>query len=265
MDQESQKNIIGIVGGMGPVAGIDLASKIISQTIASRDQEHLPFLLHSFPNEIRDRTAYILGRLHDSATDAENPGVAIARILMQMEQAGVTIAGMACNSAHAPVIFDRIVSELRASQSKINLLHMVREVGWHIMYHLAGVRKVGILGTDGTRASELYDMLEEFGLEVVDVTDEEQERLQSAIYDREYGIKSTPDGRSPGAVKIMGGICRSLNKRGAYAIVFGCTELPLAYQEPRIEGLPTVDSSLVLARALVRACDPEKLRPVRQE
>lgn len=267
MDQKSHKNIIGIVGGMGPVAGIDLASKIISQTKASADQEHLPFLLYSFPEEIGDRTTYILGHSGNPAQDnpvpeSENPGIAIARILMQMEQNGVTVAGMACNSAHASVIFDRILAELRAGESNISLLHMVREVGWHIVYNLAGTRKVGILGTTGTRTSKLYHLLGEFGLEVVDVTDEEQEHLQTAIYHPDYGIKSTPDGHSPKAAEIMAGIVRLLKQRGSDAVVFGCTELPLASQEPEIEGLPVVDSNLVLARALVRACDPEKLRPL---
>ncbi len=254
---ESQKNIIGIVGGMGPVAGVDLASKVISQTVAATDQEHLPLILYSFPGEIGDRTAFIL---EHETKNAKNPGSAIAQVLLKMEQAGVTVAGMACNSAHSPVIFDRITAELMANRSRISLLHMVREVGWFILYNYTGIRKVGIVGTTGTRASKLYHLLKEFGVEVVNATCEEQERLQSAIYDPTYGIKSTPDGASPQSVGILSGVCRSLSKRGAELVVFGCTEFPLAYRKPEIEGLPVVDSSLVLARALVRACDPEKLR-----
>ncbi len=264
MNDPSQKNIIGIVGGMGPVAGVDLASKVISQTVASTDQDHLPLMLYSFPEEIGDRTEYILGHMKEAVPETTNPGLAIARILLKMEQAGVTVAGMACNSAHAPGIFDRITSELEANRSRISLLHMVREVGWHILYQHAGIRKAGIVGTTGTRTSKLYNLLEEFGMEVVDVTDEEQIRLQSAIYDPKFGIKSSSDGTSSKAVEILTETCRSLRKRGTELIVFGCTEFPLAYQEPEIEGLPVVDSSMVLARALVRACDPEKLRPARQ-
>ncbi len=265
MAQNPHKNIIGIVGGMGPVAGVDLASKIISQTIAIRDQDHLPFVLHSFPSEIGDRTEYILrskaGGESSSPDDHSNPGLAIARVLMKLEEAGATVAGMACNSAHAPVIFNRIVSELQANNCKIQLLHMVREVGWHIIYNLSGVRKVGIVGTTGTRASGLYGMLGELGLEVLDVTDDEQSVLQSAIYDPEWGIKATPDGASPESVRILAETCQSLRQRGAEAVVFGCTEFPLAWREPEIEGLPLIDSSLVLARALVRAGNPERLRP----
>ncbi len=263
---------------MGPVAGVDLASKIISQTLAASDQEHLPMVLCSFPDEIGDRTEYILRRQEEAGTDSPyrqersgggngspdrdpNPGSAIARILLKMEQAGVTVAGLACNSAHAPVIFDRIAHELNENRSRIGLLHMIREVGWFLTYEFTGIRKVGIAGTTGTRASGLYKLLEEFGMEVLDTTDGEQQVLHSAIYHPEYGIKAAPDGASGRAAEILTDPCRSLKQRGAQAIVFGCTEFPLAYREPVLEGLPVIDTNLVLARALVRACDPGRLRP----
>ena len=304
MDQGTEKQIIGIIGGMGPVAGVDLASRVISQTMAASDQDHLPMVLFSFPDEIGDRTEYILRQQanggaspgsNDSAgsdvnpvenpnsgensypgsnsttgsksspgnpeiTDS-NPADAIARILLNMERAGVTVAGMACNSAHSPVIFDRISQVLRENRSRLGLLHMIREVAWFLTYEFTGIRKVGIAGTTGTRAAGLYLHLEQFGIEVQNTTDEEQEVLQSAIYHPEYGIKAASDGISPKAVEILSDTCRSLKNRGAEAIVFGCTEFPLAYRETTIEGLPVIDSTLVLARALVRAAAPGKLRP----
>ena len=259
MEKSNGKQLIGIVGGMGPAAGLDLASKIVSQTLVSADQDHLPFVLYSFPDEIGDRTAFILNQGQTLA----NPGIAIARVLLKMELAGVTVAGMACNSAHAPVIYDCICSELASNSSKINLLHIVREVGWHIIYNHAGVRKAGILGTTGTRVSGLYHMLNEFGLDIVEVTDDEQNLLHSSIYHPDYGIKSTPEGISQKATGTIASTCRALKKRGAELIVFGCTEFPLAWQAPQIEGMPVVDSSMVLARALVRSISPEQLRPFR--
>jgi len=316
MDQGTEKQIIGIIGGMGPVAGVDLASRVISQTMAASDQDHLPMVLFSFPDEIGDRTEYILrqqanagaspgsndspgnetssGSNDSTGSDVNpvenpnsgensypgsnsttgsksspgnpeitdpNPAEAIARILLNMERAGVTVAGMACNSAHSPVIFERISEVLRENRSGLGLLHMIREVAWFLTYEFTGIRKVGIAGTTGTRATGLYLHLEQLGIEVLNTTDEEQEVLQSAIYHPEYGIKAASDGISPKAVEILSDTCRSLKNRGAEAIVFGCTEFPLAYREATIEGLPVIDSTLVLARALVRAAAPGKLRP----
>ena len=57
----SDKHLIGIVGGVGPYAGLDLAEKIFDQTDARSDQEHLPVALLSILGEIEDRTAFILG------------------------------------------------------------------------------------------------------------------------------------------------------------------------------------------------------------
>ena len=34
-------NAIGVIGGVGPYAGIDLVKKVFDNTIASSDQEHI--------------------------------------------------------------------------------------------------------------------------------------------------------------------------------------------------------------------------------
>ena len=52
---------IGIVGGAGPYAGLDLAQKILQQTRAKNDQDYLPTLLISTPDQIEDRTSFLLG------------------------------------------------------------------------------------------------------------------------------------------------------------------------------------------------------------
>ncbi|MFD1771280.1 hypothetical protein [Sphingobacterium suaedae] len=67
--------MIGIVGGVGPLAWLDIATKVIEEAIATTDQEHLPLLLSTQLHRVADRTAYLLGKF------AENPGFAIARII----------------------------------------------------------------------------------------------------------------------------------------------------------------------------------------
>lgn len=250
-----KKPSIGIVGGMGPGAGIDLAAKVISQTRAGNDQEHLPLVLYSFPGDIGDRTDYVLGKIR------ENPGTAIANILLEMEKAGVTVAGMACNSAHIPVIFEEITVKLKHPGSSVRLAHMVREVGSCIRQNYSGVKRVGIMGTTGTHVSSLYDLLEDYGLKTVNLTDAGQEMLHSAIYHPAYGIKSLSGKVSEKSTEILKRTCRSLKKRGAEVVVFACTELSLALQQPTMEGLPVIDTNLVLARALIHAFAPEKLGP----
>ncbi len=251
----SQKGIIGIVGGMGPSAGIDLSSKIVSQTVAGSDQKHLPQLLFSFPSSISDRTRFILGQ------EKVNPALAIAQVLQKLEMCGASVAGMACNSAHAPVIFDEVVRQMESHNLRIKLLHMVRETGSFISERYPHVKSVGVLGTTGTFVSGLYEQLEEFGLDVRNVSEKEQASLHSSIYSPTFGIKSFPDNIPTRAIDLLCAACWSLKEKGADLLVFGCTEFPIAYRQPMFEGIPVIDSSTVLARALIREVSPEKLRP----
>jgi aspartate racemase len=52
--------------------------------------------------------------------------------------------------------------------------------------------------------------------------------------------------------------------RGAEAVILGCTELPLAVPEAHREGVPFINSTRALARALIRASHPEALRPLQR-
>lgn len=250
-----QKGIIGIVGGMGPEAGIALSGKIINHTIAGKDQEHLPQILYSLPEMIPDRTEYITGKIRT------NPAGAILQILDGMEHAGVTVAGLACNSAHAPQIFDVVESGLRQRSSKIRLLHMVDEAGRFITGNYPGVTRVGILGTTGTYRTRLYDRLHGMGLQTVYTGQQEQQSLHQAIYHPVYGIKSNSVTIPERAMEIIEGAASSLKKAGAEILVIGCTEISLAIKEREYGGLPVADSSVILARALISAHSPEKLRP----
>ena len=91
--------MIGIVGGMGPFAGIDLAFKITSETRVERDQDHVPFQLISVPERIADRSAYMRGE------DVANPGLAMVDVIMALQEGGATIAGIPCVTAHSkPII-----------------------------------------------------------------------------------------------------------------------------------------------------------------
>jgi aspartate racemase len=249
------KGLIGIAGGMGPGAGIDLSLKVVEQTLAGRDQDHLPQILWSEPNRIFDRTDFLEGRVKT------NPAFRIAQVLMKMEAAGAGVVGLACNSAHAPQIFDVILSELSANKSTLTLLHMVREVGSFISGTYPSRRKVGILGTTGTYVTRQYDLIGEAGLQVMNLSEKEQQKLNLAIYHPVYGIKTNAGSLSENARYILLDAMTNLVRQGAEAIVLGCTEFPLIYSERSFRDVPVIDSSLVLARALIRAHSPEKLRP----
>ena len=81
-----QKKIIGILGGVGPYAGLDLVRKIFDNTIAESDHEHLPVILYSVPQLVPDRTDFITGK------SPVNPSEGLIQGLQSLIKAGAGIA-----------------------------------------------------------------------------------------------------------------------------------------------------------------------------
>lgn len=245
---------IGIVAGVGPFAGLDLLGKILAETAVSLDQHHLPIYSLSQPDEILDRTEYLLGIV------TENPAFAIARQLQKLATLGAEVAGIPCNTAHAPAIFNVIEAELRRTHCPIHLLHMIREVGRFLHEVYPHIQTIGVLSTTGAYRAQIYPQaLEPLGFAVVTPDEAMQvERIHPAIYDPVYGIKATGKATETAVSHLLSG-AQALKNRGAQAVVLGCTEIPLAIQTSRIDGLITIDPTRILARALIREANPLKL------
>ncbi|MGN0003923.1 MAG: aspartate/glutamate racemase family protein [Sphingobacterium composti] len=246
--------MIGIVGGVGPLAGLDIFKKIIEETIATKDQEHLPVILSSQPHHIADRTAFLLKKSN------ENPGYALSKIIHELEDAGAEVAAIPCNTAHAPAIFDVITKQIENSNIKIKLLHIVEETAKFIKANYPD-QMVGVLSTTGTRDTRLYtDILSNFGIANIAPDDELQPLVHEAIYNEQYGIKACSSPVTAKATENLNQAISVLQKQGAQVIVLACTELPLALTEKSYFGIPTVDPNRILARALIEYIAPEKLK-----
>ena len=250
--------MIGIVGGVGPYAGTDLLNKIFNNTQANTDQEHLDAILISMSSTIDDRTEYLIGKVKD------NPALAIAKVLLKLESAGATIAGIPCNTAHSEDIFNVIQSELKKANSSIELLHMINETVAFVTSNYPDVTKVGVLSTTGTYKSRLYaSALQSKGYEVIVPPLEMQENvIHPSIYHKTYGIKTISNPIHPQAKEnLMLGMA-FLKEQGAEIAILGCTEIPLAITESEINGVITIDPTNILARALIHKINPDKLKPL---
>jgi aspartate racemase len=248
--------VIGVVGGVGPFAGLDLLSKILDQTLAGRDQDHLPVLSISRPGPIPDRTEFLLGRA------TVNPGYPILEQAALLGRMGATVVGVPCNTAHAPVIFSIIETGLARIEQPPRLLHMIRETVDHLRRHYASVGSVGVLSTTGTYRTRLYpEALEPLGFRVVVPEATMQEAIiHPAVYDPVYGLKACGRATPRARDNLLRGL-EHLRAAGAEAVILGCTEMPLALPGREEEGLALVDPALILARALIREVAPERLRP----
>lgn len=228
------KKTLGIVGGMGPAATCDLMQKIIALTAASCDQEHL-HMISDVNTDIPDRTAAIL---HGGA----DPVPELVKSGKRLEAAGAEFLILPCNTAH--YFYDRL-----AEKVTIPVLHMPRLTA--AVLKEAGVKRAGVLATDGTVRSGVYEkaLLAE-GIEPVYPTAEHQAMIMRLIYD---GVK----GRKIALSDIpVPDILAALRSRGAEKFLLACTELPIAFQELGISK-DCLDPTRVLAFSAVRFAGAE--------
>ncbi len=259
MMKEIEK-IIGIGGGVGPMAGVKLHEKIIENTLTGgTDQDHLEVYHFSRSHDIPDRTEYLLREID------VNPAGGMFRTALAMVNAANTfgkkiVFGVPCNTFHAPEIFNQFIKLLNREDVNIQVLNMIKETGDFIRSSLPEARRIGLMSTTGTRKARVYgEVLNPFGFEIIEVPESLQKELHDSIYNNKWGIKAVSP-VSERARKNFEKYTGLLQNAGAEAVILGCTEIPLALPERNFNGMPLLDPVLVLARALIREVDRKKLK-----
>lgn len=227
----AQQPRLGILGGMGPQATQVFYQRILDKTDARRDQEHLPTLIWS-DTGMPDRTQAILSGQTEPVYQRL---LADARLL---EREGCTVLAIPCNTSH--YFADRLQGQL-----KIPLIHMIRETAAFIAAQ--GKRKVGILATDGTVRTGIYQTaLTAAGLTPVTLPEDLQKTVMSIIYDE---IKRG----ETGSREKFGEIDAWLRQAGCDCAILGCTELSV-YRV--LHSLPPfyIDAMEVLAEQAILRC-----------
>ena len=113
---------------------------------------------------------------------------------------------------------------------------------------------MGVLATNGTIASSVYpDIMQKYEIDVIQPPAEIQSVfVHPAIYDHEYGIKAYSNPVKKIAVNNLKAAATYLSRKGAQAIILGCTEIPLALTQKKVENSIVIDATTVLAAALIR-------------
>jgi len=223
------KKSVGIIGGMGPMATVDLFRKIVAYTDASADSGHIRVYADS-NTDIPDRTAAIL-------SGGASPLDELIQSAMKLEAMGADFLAMACNTAHC--FYADILPFIH-----VPFLHMPEETASALQRR--GVQTVGLLATNGTLQTKLYDrILSEKGISVVYPSAEGQAQIMSLIYD---GVKASNTTFPAGGVQKE---LDDMRRRGAEQFVLGCTELPLAFEMYGLTA-PYIDPTAALAKSIVR-------------
>ena len=271
------KRIIGIVGGLGPHAHIELERLILQATCdrldrPPNDQDYPEWILSAIP-ATPDRTRAFLG---EAPTPLHQLKRSILRLAGTRDAPGADFAVIACNTAHL------YLDELRRV-SPIPILDMIEETVQASKLRSARQTTIGLLATTGTLRADLYvaaanrlsDPPKVISLLDCSTADRSGEQLQEELVmvpiygslrngDREGGgIKSgftSPSQKSELKRPLVEAV-RILKNAGATLVVLGCTELPLVLGRDTIAGVPLLDPLEVAAVAAVEIALGERPLP----
>ena len=233
------KKLLGVLGGMGPMATADFFRKLIEETPAHCDEDHVPVIIYSVP-QMPNRTRAIMGT-------AESPVPQMLAGLRALRTEGAAFVAIPCNTAH--FWYNELCRE-----GGLPIIHIVDAVTDELSHHDGTDQPLGLLATEATLSARIYhDRLSERGIKVIVNSQEERDEFVNA------GIELVKRGRFREAgVAVQEAIVR-LRERGAQKLVLGCTELPVAIEAGAASSLPIcIDAT----RALARACVKHALQPL---
>lgn len=252
------KKAIGILGGVGPEAGVCLEHYILEETRKQNkpqsDQDHIPTFHLSCPDLISDRSAYLSLKNLSAQNPAEGAIEVMALFEVMAEHQDEDLyVGIPCNTFHARKIFQELESLMSQKNFEhLHLINMIEETGRAIQDNFSHMHKIGLLSTIGTREAKIYhDILLPMGFEIIEVPDLDQERVHDTIYNPNWGIKSGMHDKSK-TRKNMLAFAINLIQQGAQSIILGCTEIPLVLPESHINNIPLIDPMRILAEKLVQ-------------
>lgn len=230
---DTDERILGVLGGMGPLASAQFMTRLTLLTPAARDQDHIHAVLWSDPR-IPDR-----GAAQDGT--GPDPLPALLRGIRALEAAGCGAIAIPCNTAHG------WIDGMRAATG-LPILHIIDAAAQDLRRQNVAPAPVGIMGTAATLSMRLYqDRLGALGWPCLQPTADEMARLVSPA------IASVKANRVAEAYAPLAQMVALLRDRGAQAVVLGCTEIPLGLQAGPWDtlGVPIVDTIDALARASI--------------
>lgn len=232
---------VGILGGMGPAAGADFVRLFVDACTELMRARGMPVSDQAYPEHwlaqvpVPDRSSALRGE----AGLAARPLEAMKQVAARLSALGARTLAIACNTAHA------WHGALQESFPDLEVIHGVREVAAALARR--GVREAGLLATEGTYASAIYQQaFEAAGVQCHVPLPAEQQLLMEGIY---RGVKA---GDLDLARARFEAVAQALAQRHAtHTLVMGCTEIPLALRSGvAMDRLELVDPARVIARAL---------------
>jgi aspartate racemase len=214
------------------MATVDFFRKLVEETPAQRDQDHLPVVIHSVPQMPSRDKAIMQG--------AESPLPQMLAGLRSLKQQHVELVAIPCNTAH--FWYDEM-----CEASGLHIIHIVDAVCETFPGDIQAGSVVGLLSTEATLSSRIYhDRIEARRCRLITNTPAERDEFINSAIDL---VKR---GRLDQAGRSFERAAKLLLERGATRLILGCTEIPVALETIRSDVMPrAVDATRALARATV--------------
>lgn len=226
------KKKIGILGGMGPAATVELFSRIVQNTPAKSDYDHANIIILNDP-QIPDRTKYILGK-------GVSPVPRLVKNINKLYHAGAEVIAIPCMTAHS------FINDLQRS-TPIPIINAIELINNYVeTYHLKDINNIGLLATQG---SVFTGVFQNYITKNICIPGRKaQDSLMNIIYGKN-GIKA---GNTSDNVKALQEIVNELKQsQEIQAVIAGCTELGLVMNDKNM-GLPVIDPINLLALEAVK-------------
>lgn len=231
---------VGILGGMGPLAGNYLERLLIDLNLtARRDQDHAPFV-HMAISNLPSRVAFI----NKSGPD---PVPEMIEGLKRLEKAGAACCVIPCNTAH--ILWSRFSKEVK----RMKMIHLIKESCDWIGKNLK-INKIGLLATRETIGFGLYKKyLDKYGIEIITPNNSDQKIVTDCIFSESIGIKATGGEVRKETVKLLTGVIRRMKEEDDLRyIIAGCTEISVVFGENMVEDIQMIDPLHIVARKMLK-------------
>lgn len=271
MVKKIKNKTVGILGGMGPEATVDLTRWIVKLTYHDKetytDSEHIPVLVHNNPN-VPSRVKAIL-------ENANSPAPTLIKMAKDLESIGANFLVMPCNTA------TYFVKDIQ-KRVKIPIVNMIRETANYIFKEYPNIKKVGLLATEATIRTNLYQkILLERKVETIYKGNHSKmihnlipqilkrykasqtvpqtdffvlspnlqvlkNKVTKAIFGK-HGIKA---GYKSEPSRLLASAANQLARKGAEVVIMGCTEIPLVLKQKHVR-VELINPTKILAQTAI--------------
>lgn len=229
---EGKEQVVGIIGGMGPEATVDLMQRIIAATPAADDVDHIRVLVDNNPKVPSRIKALIEG-------NGESPAPCMVSMAKGLVQQGADFLVIPCNTAH------HYYPDVAAAVD-VPVLNLVELTAEHVKNAQPNIKRIGLLASTALQIIHLYEpWFAKHDIQVVYPAPEHQEKVMAFI----RAVKANK--QTPEQLIDYHRAAENLASQGAECLVVACTELSVIGDKFEA-ALPLYDAADLLAKTIVR-------------